>query len=489
MSDYTPFPTDLLPEKLACFVHETAEALQCDAAMVALPALAVCGASIGTSRAIELKKSWHEPPVIWACVIARSGTMKSPAFDAALRPLREAQHDQFEVHRAALEAVDGELLRYEAELAAWKKKKTASDQPVKPEAPECVRHIVADATIEALAPVLESNARGVLLARDELAAWVRGFNQYKSGRGADAAAWLELWRAGPLTIDRKTGERRRIYIPRAAASVCGTIQPGVFATIMRGENMECGLAARLLVAQPSCAPKKWTESVPSGAALDGYKSVVRELLELAHHEGKQGPEPFRLPLTPEALKIWREWANAHAIRTHEAATDADAAALAKLEAYAARLALIFELVADPLANIVGAGAIARGVELANWFAREAERIYGRLDDDEETRELRELVEWIKRKGGRVTARDLARALRRFPTMAEADAALAGLAEAGLGQYQFSGAGTGRPVRVFALGDADGDDVPGGTGNMIEDDADDMPEMTAEEAAWLHGLDD
>jgi hypothetical protein len=71
-----------------------------------------------------------------------------------------------------------------------------------------------------------------------------GFNQYKPKGGSDAASWLELHRAGTIIVDRKTGIPRTIYVPRAAVSVCGTVQPGTLRRRLTREFFEAGLPAR-----------------------------------------------------------------------------------------------------------------------------------------------------------------------------------------------------------------------------------------------------
>lgn len=339
VADFEPFPVRALPEIVADFVRETAGAIGCDPAFVAMPALAVQGAAIGTTRVIELKPGWTEPAVIWDCVVASSGAVKTPPFEKAIEPLIRAQTEALAEHRTAMDEFDTKLLCYERDLAAWKRTKGGGEPPGKPTRPEPRRYVVADATVEAIAPILEQNPRGLLLARDEFSGWIRGFNQYKGGRGGDVASWLEMWRAGMLNVDRKTGDRRIIHVPRAAVSVCGTIQPGVLKAVLTTELFESGLAARLLLARPPDRPKRWTNRVASRATIERYHFVVRELLKLEHTTAGRGPEPARLPLTADALKLWIRWDNRHGQRTFYAADDARAAALAKLEAYAARFAL------------------------------------------------------------------------------------------------------------------------------------------------------
>src|SRR5207249_1962604 len=123
----------------------------------------------------------------------------------------------------------------------------AGEPPRKPEPPNSVRYVVGDVTVEALAPILKANPRGVLLARDELPGWIRSFDRYANGKGgADAAHWLSMHTGESLTVDRKTGMPKTIYVPSAAVSVIGGIQPGVLVRVMTPELRESGMLARLL---------------------------------------------------------------------------------------------------------------------------------------------------------------------------------------------------------------------------------------------------
>jgi hypothetical protein len=61
----------------------------------------------------------------------------------------------------------------------WWKEAGAEGQ--KPEPPTATRFIVRDINVEGLAAILTENWRGVMLARDELSAWVGGFDKYHGG--------------------------------------------------------------------------------------------------------------------------------------------------------------------------------------------------------------------------------------------------------------------------------------------------------------------
>jgi hypothetical protein len=468
---WRPFPVDVLPEPLRSFVAEGAAAIGCDAAMIALPALAVCAAVIGTTRATRLKGSWLEPPIIWSAIVSPSGTLKSPAQDYATRPLRDVQTQRLRDYEAAYGQYKRELQRYEADLKHWRSTKPdkRGEQPTEPVPPLCVRYVVADTTIEALAPILLGNPRGILLARDELAAWLTGFNQYKAKGGSDAASWLELHRAGTIIVDRKTGIPRTIYVPRAAVSVCGTVQPGTLRRRLTREFFEAGLPARLLLAAPPQRRKRWTDADVSPVTVQRFGELIDALLTLQHGTDERGElVPIAVQLAPDAKRLWVEFYDEFAGVQENAGDDDLCAAFAKIEGYAPRFALVFQLVRwaaspDRAEGPIDERSIAAAIRLARWFAYETERVYSMLRETDAERSARELADFIRGKGGRITARQLQQGPRAFRASVEvAEEALQALVDAGRGVWEPQPAGEqgGRPTRVFVLRpDGNGNETP------------------------------
>ncbi len=46
---------------------------------------------IGNRRKISLKSTWSEPAIIWGAIVARTGSQKSPALQAATAFLQELE--------------------------------------------------------------------------------------------------------------------------------------------------------------------------------------------------------------------------------------------------------------------------------------------------------------------------------------------------------------------------------------------------------------
>ncbi len=450
---YQPFPTHALPPPLGEFVRQGALALGCDQAYLALPVLAVAASAIGNTRVIQLKRTWTEPSVIWAAIVGDSGTLKSPAWMLAVAPL-------FTFQGRLLEAYRREEAMYQAALERFKEAKRtgvldASATP--PQKPILERVICSDTTVEKLASILEDNPRGILLARDELSGWLGSFTRYKGRQGGtDLPNWLEMHRAGAVMVDRKTSEKPTLHVPRAAVSVTGGIQPGILARALTADFLDAGLGARLLMAWPPKLPKKWSDLEIDQDTERGYHELLGQLLALDLDSRQDERVPHALTLSPEAKSAWTafydDWAEEQAAAEGELA-----AAFSKLEAYAARFALVHHVVSELAAGEDDRGpiqlaSVQAGIILCRWFGAEARRIYASLSEPAEDRARRRLVEFVHVRGGRLTGRQLQRSNpAKYPDVDQAEAALQELVDTGVAEWQrHQPQGGGRPSRLCVL---------------------------------------
>lgn len=494
---FVPFPTEALPTVPRDFIRAAADALGCDESYVALPTLAALASCVGNTRRIRLKRTWCEPCVVWAAVVGESGTLKSPAHDLALAPLHALQRAAFSTYKKDSEQYAQQKAVYEADMLEWKRtaRKAGAPPPAEPAEPVPVRYLCADTTVEALAVLLEAQGRGLLMARDELSGWVNSFDAYKACRGADVPHWLSMHRAGPLTVDRKTG-RKVIHVPRAAVSIAGNVQPRALAAALVGrfaqrdgeegvarpprEHFDNGLAARLLFTMPPAKPKRWTEAdLPAAIELAMHRLCEALLaLDFAHDDEGEAI-PIDVPLSIRGKAAWVSFYNAHAAELNSLHGDL-AAAWCKLEGYAARFALLVHLVRVAISdatlqdkNQVDNNSILSGVLLSHWFGDEASRVYSVIGGDLETPEAREdrhVLRIMAARGGQLTVRDLMQASRSYrETADQAEKVLRRLVKRGLVLQHLDdhGGGRGRPVAVFRL-------THGGNGNTNSETADKRP---------------
>ncbi len=421
---YRPFPTHALPEAVRGLVTAGAAAIGCDAAYIALPLLSVLAAAIGNSRRIRLKRAWTEPAIVWTAIVGNSGTMKSPALDLALRPVRALQGKSF--------AFMGKT----------------------PPA----RYLTNDATIEAIAGLLAKQPRGILLAADELSGWLRSHDAYKSGRAGDTAKWLELHGGRALTIDRKSVERPVVYIPNASVSITGGIQPDILRSCLGHEHLADGLAARLLMGWPPSTVKRWREADVSEDTADCIDLVVQKLYWLEPELDAAG-EPYPKPIgfSIEGKRAWVEWYNAFAEGQQGLAAEL-ASAAAKIEGYAARLSLIVHCVRQvddelPCDAPIDGASVAAGVAIAEWCWAEAQRIYAMLAESPAEAMRRELMEFVRAHGAEgITPNELKASSRRYRGAGAAREALDRLVADGFARWERRPAGPrgGRPSDVCVL---------------------------------------
>lgn len=464
---FQPFPVEALPEPARQLVIRGARSIQCDPAMIAPPVIATMASAISNSRVVQLRPGWCEPSVLWVAVVAPSGTCKSPALELAIAPAEVRDGDAYRRYQEAMEEHDAEMLHHDAAVKHWQKTarngKPAGEPPTEPEKPTCVRAVVNDVTFEALTAVLSESPRGVLAANDELAGWLGSFVRYggSARAGGEEARWLPMHRAQSIRTDRVG--RGPIRIPRAAVSIAGMIQPGVLRKALCGTDFDSGLVARFNLSMPPCPTKKWRygHDREYPAVIAGYAEMVRLLYELDMPlDENDEPAPAVVRLTAEAEQLWASYYDEHNQEISNS-DERSRAMLSKLEGGAARLALVVHLgrcasgeCIDP--SYIDGESMRRGIVLARWFAREAERVYARLDETDEDSENRGLKEWIARGNKNrdpltATVNDLTHGLRKYrgkPDLAEHD--LEELVQSGDGIWERNGGRPGKPTKRFRL---------------------------------------
>jgi len=475
---WRPYPTRAMPKAVSTLIEESARAIGCDEAFVALPLLAVLGSAIGTTRRVELKPGWRALPLIWPVTVAESGSQKSPAADVSLDHVREREDRLHEEYASTLSTYEIELEDYEKCRSAWRHAKKSDEPPPKrPREPIHRRVLVEDATIEALVSALADNARGLLVATDEFNGWLAAQGRYNGTAAADEAFFLKAYSGRSHNVSRRTG--RSVHIRQAAVCLTGTIQPGVLRRALGVERRESGLLARLLLAQPPRRPKQWTTDAIGWTTREDFVRVLDNLYGLQHElvDGREESRIVRLSRDAETLFV--RFYEEHGRETIELVGDL-AAAWSKLEETAGRLALILHetrIAAGEhvVAEEIDAGSMAAAIELVGWFKYETRRVYSLLAESEIDRAIRQaddrLAAWIDRQGGSVASRDVIAGCRWIDDADAAERALERLVDAGRGRWETKPtdpARGGRPARLFVLASAQPPKLPALLGSADAD---------------------
>jgi len=344
-----PFPINHFPAAIADYCRQMIDAHVVDASFVGLPMLAVAGAAMGNAWRLRLKKGFVVPPLIWVGIVGLSGSNKSgPAYEI-VAPLHDA---------VPPEAIKAAMLNPQG------------------------RMVVSDATLEAVIARLGESHRGLLVFRDELAGWVKGFNAYKKS-GGDEQAWLEFWGAKSYHLDRKTNNEQ-IHIHSAAVSVLGGLQPSVLAECFDPGRFASGFVPRILVTCP--APKKmyWSEiEVGAESSAEWYDAIMwlrsRPFVGLDPNTGQYQGRVLTLNRDAKALYV----AFFNEMTDYIAKADNERAQLfaSKARVQCARMILIHRgLVlaaqkSDDLDKPIGIDSALAGIEWMKWCLNEQMRIY------------------------------------------------------------------------------------------------------------------
>jgi hypothetical protein len=179
--------------------------------------------------------------------------------------------------------------------------------------------------------------------------------------------------------------------------------------------------------------------------------------------------PITLELTPEAQATFADFCRELEITKRDEINAGLKAALSKMTGYAAKFALIDHLVrhvpdaddeaidapSDQEPEFIQVETVERAIGLTRWFMGETRRIY-RMKQDMVSggpSSDAELVEFIRRKGRKVTARDVAQNFKgQYPSSQVAAEKLDELVEERVGRWQESNRTVrgGRPTKYFIL---------------------------------------
>jgi hypothetical protein len=424
---YKPFPVDLLPDVVQQYVWEHSAAIGIDAAFVAVPMLPVLAGLIGQARRLYVKRNWTEPSILWAATVADVSTGKTPGWQAATAPARAIERSIYELRKQAEQ-------QYQQAMQDWQRGDKQQPKPTKPEIH--TQLTVDDVSMESLVDIHQHNWHGLLLSVDELAGWLRSFDQYRAGKGRDVENWLSIYNGTSCQVNRKT-DGYRVYIPSTAISVCGTIQPEVArATLFSEKFVENGFAARILSAMPPAQVVRWSDTeVPEHIDQQIYQ-LAQRLHALPGEDNQQ--RSLYLPFASDARQHFIRYLNDTADYA-EKLEPALRNAWLKLRPAAARFALVLSVVDQLHRNPSGQAnqpvdlqSTQAGIQLAMWFGQELERNYqAGIGNKPDT--LESHLHWIRRTHpAGIDVRQLQQGRRSIQTAEQARQVLQQMLDAGYG---------------------------------------------------------
>lgn len=410
LAPFTPLPTGLFAPPIERYIEMSSSSLNVDRSQIAVPLLGALAGAIGNAMRVEIQPGWSEPVVLWVGLVVRSGAVKSPALDAVMRFTREREAE---------------------EITRWREEKVKSDACKLADAPSAAppdRRLTNNVTAEGCVRLLQQCPRGFILDQDELTAWLCSFDVYKKNKGgADRAFWLHQHGGRSFMADRKTTDPT--FALQGGVSVVGTTQPRVLGRCIDSDDRDAGLLSRMLLVAPPELPTRWPGVLDEVVVLK-MREMFDRIFDLPMLKGDRGFEPATIPMSDEALDVYRPW-YLRVGRWKDVEEDDDVRSLlAKAAGHCARIALVLE-VADWAASKrkkrstfkdaaqesgpveVGADAVRRACVLMDWLIGESVRLYPSLRmafDPERMAAAKgsdeELIRWVKSRKNGATVRDL-----------------------------------------------------------------------------------
>ena len=414
-----PFPLDALPATVSPFVDAVAALFPVPVSVPVAGVLATLATAIGTQRAIAPKPGWTEYPSFFLAVVAPTGSAKSAALRQCLTPLLARQ-------RALLD-------KFRSAVAEWE----SNDPDHRPPRPRCAHTVTTDATVEALAAMLDASPRGLLLHRDELTGWLSGMDAYRASRGGDLEFWLQVFSSEPVKVDRKGGDP--LMVDRPLVNVLGSLVPDNLPRFRTGEYANNGFYQRLTVIAPDWPPRRVSRAVLAPAVVKDYARVVDALFDLPPVADPETGQPATgiLSLDEPADAYWWAWVEA------AVAEESDLPSILqgkwpRLEATALRLAVVLHEAEQPgrTPGPVGVETIHAACQIAEWLMATERRLTALSEIDADENRDRRLRDWIAgRPGSTASAREIHQhGVGGIKKTAEARRALASLVERGWARW-------------------------------------------------------
>jgi hypothetical protein len=363
-----PFPVEIFPEAIQEIICATNECINFPIDFIGSSMLFAISVAIGNTHKVEIKKGWQENGVIYLSIVARPGTNKSHPLSWTLKPIERRDALGFQIFQRDKQEYDNLM-----SLSKKERGEKGSNEPIKPVWEQL---LVTDFTPEALAVVLKSNMKGIGVYADELASWFNNFNRYN--KGSEEQFWLSVWSGKPIRINRKTSDP--IFIELPFISVAGTIQPAVL-NALAANRTENGFLDRLLfVVLDDLKKEYWSEVELNPRIAENWNNIISKLLDLSVLQDETNTlQPEILKFSPEAKTILFDWQRKLTDESNNPENEAMSGIYAKMEMYAARLALCLEMMrfacGESDKKNVGIEAVQGAIKLVEYFKKTAFKVH------------------------------------------------------------------------------------------------------------------
>lgn len=347
---------DMLPSQIGNWVADVCERIESPLEVGVVNALSLIGNLIGNRVAIKPKQNdynYLEYPNIWGMVIGSPSMKKTPVFAEISKSVNRIQANESKQYNEDMKQYNEDINIYTIRKKEFDKeiKNSKEDDVIKftmelPTRPRRVLHFTQDATIEAIARVIDENPKGLLILRDELSGFLKNLDS--KGKEEYRSFYLEGWSSGSKSIERVGSAP--LYIPKLTLGVLGNIQPSLIKQYVyeavKGHKADGLLQRFQMLVFAESIEVKGIDRTPNKIARDSFDEIIKYILELEYFEGVQENEYNKQPYysySNKAQQEYNKWYVAIDKEAKESENEALESHLAKYSKLINSLALIFHI--------------------------------------------------------------------------------------------------------------------------------------------------
>lgn len=376
--------SESLPQVIYTVASDYAERLQCPIDYLVVAMLSAAGAVVGNRVGIfpySQDETWQVFPALWGGIVGDPGSKKSPAIQAAHKPLHRLEELAAQEYEAAVIEHKKADTDYKLQLEDWKKGKSKSE-PKPPKSPKRKRLIVNDSTYQKLGEILAENPRGILAIGDELSGLLSQLDT--PGQEAARGFYLSGW-SGTQSYSFDRIGRGLVMIPRVCLGVFGGFQPdkikGYVLASQRGKSTNDGMLQRfqLIVWPDPLETIKIVDRPPNHAALEQYNRIILRLngdIRELGLGGKTIPNgSLMLHFEPDAQVCFNEWYESNeSLIAHGTPDPARQSHFSKYRSLVPALALLFHLIEQHQSSVCKE-CVLKAIRFTQFLKTHADRIY------------------------------------------------------------------------------------------------------------------
>ena len=392
-----PFPLQVLPTWLQEWATNLSSSMGSPIDYFLCTALAVAANALGKTKVlVKPSSNWFEAPNFWFALVGGTGYKKTPAIQAALKPLNKIS---IEIYKQAKE----NRKAYKKELKIWNSsnKKTRGEGPDEPEKSQTV--VTTDATTESLGPVLERSP-SVLLSMDELSGWIGSMNQYRGGQGKDKEFYLSAWSGTFINVTRKHQDDIQVVNP--CLNVVGGLVPDSLPKFKNFSTNADGFLERILFCCPDQVQAKWN-NIETRPQQEKYEQeILRIWKQYREKKDNEDKEVNYIKMTTEGQELFAKYYNL--IQKRKEANENTFEG--KLIIQCARIALVLCALRDE--KEISLECMKAAYTIAEYFCIHNTHANISAEISEEFSEVEKVYTWLKKKKIKdVTPRYLVRSRR------------------------------------------------------------------------------